>query len=456
MSIISIENIGTIDIGRQGENLARVIEFDVSSLVATWPDAVITLLVKRKRDMEPYFADVTVKDGVLRWPITSTETSIVGDGKMEIQAVYGDVVAKSVTGVFRVTNSLSGSASTVLPEVHPSWVDRLLAAAGNLSGSQIAAPGTPHQQLVSDENGKAVWQEQLAYRHVEQGKFVILPEALLPSDDDSGDGIDDTFLITNPWEIAPVAGQRYQVSYNGVVYECDAIPYTPEDVPEGCVVLGDATLTGLEGGNPEAPFAFICVPNEIATAMGMPIYGMGVVSDGATAVTLEITFIGKISTVKTIDDEFLPDNVKRSFITIEIASDGTISSDVPFADAWKLSAAQLQSALAIKETSVYKGETYASVEGVSKCSGALGGYVSDFITIRFRKGWLDISDSSDHDTLRVLQWNATGFNIMARFAELPYFDNGGATYEGGYLRYLGNNNWAVSTIDELKVALGLS
>ena len=456
MSIISIENIGTIDIGRQGENLARVIEFDVSSLVAAWPDATITLLVKRKRDVDPYFADVTVEDGVLRWPITSTETAIVGDGKMEIQAVYGDVVAKSVTGIFRVTSSLSGSASTALPEVHPSWVDRLLAAAGNLSGSQIDDPGTPHQQLVSDENGKAVWQEQLAYRHVDQGNFVILPETLLPAEDDSGDGVDDTFLITSQWEIAPVAGQRYQVSYNGVVYECDAVAYTPEGVPEGCVVLGDATLPGLEGGNPEAPFAFICVPNEIVAALGMPIYGMDVASDGASAVTLGITFTGEISTVKTIDDEFLPDNVKRSFITIEIASDGTITSDVPFAEALKLSAAQLQSALAIKEKCIYTGETYAAVEGVSTCSGAMGGYVPDFITIRFRKGWLDISDSSDHDTLRVLQWTATDFNIMARFASLPYFDGGGDSKAGGYLRYLGNNNWAVATIDELKADLGLS
>ena len=56
------EKLTSIDLGRQGENLARTVEIDVSVMLAQWPDASITLLVKRKHDAEPYIADTT--DGV--------------------------------------------------------------------------------------------------------------------------------------------------------------------------------------------------------------------------------------------------------------------------------------------------------------------------------------------------------------------------------------------------------
>lgn len=47
------EKLTSIDLGRQGENMARTVEIDVSSMLAQWPEAAITLLVKRKHDAEP-------------------------------------------------------------------------------------------------------------------------------------------------------------------------------------------------------------------------------------------------------------------------------------------------------------------------------------------------------------------------------------------------------------------
>ena len=40
----SADKLSGIDLGRQGENLARTIEIDVSSLLAQWPEAVISLM----------------------------------------------------------------------------------------------------------------------------------------------------------------------------------------------------------------------------------------------------------------------------------------------------------------------------------------------------------------------------------------------------------------------------
>lgn len=156
MSAISVEKMGTIDAGRQGENLARTIEFDVSTLLAKWPGAKITLLVKRKGDPEPYFAEAKVEGHILKWPITEVETAVAGDGKIEIQAILGEVIEKSVTATFRVSASLSGSASEELPEVRPSWVDEVLAAAGSGGGSGGAGEGAFIVKTTKDDAGNSI------------------------------------------------------------------------------------------------------------------------------------------------------------------------------------------------------------------------------------------------------------------------------------------------------------
>lgn len=451
MAAILVEKLGSIDIGRQGENLARIIQIDVTSLLTKWPDATITLLVKRKSDAQPYFANTSVKDGILNWPITSVETAVAGGGKIEIQAISGSVIEKSVTGSFSVSSSLSGSASTEPPAVRPSWVDELLAA----GGGSISDPGIAHQQLVSDAKGKAIWEERLAYKAVESGEFEVLPETELLGEDDDGNGANDTFFVATAWTTDPVVGGICKVNYNGNVYECEAKPFEQEDIPEGCVVLGNTALMQLSEESSDVPFCFLCIPNGIAESLSSPYCAIGRVSDGASSVSLSITQVATITRVKTIDDEFLPDNVKRTPITLTVSSDGSITSSMSFMNAWRFSAAQLQSMITIRETSIYKGDCYATVDAVSKCTGALGGYMQDFISIRFRKPWIDSSDSSDLDKTRVLQWTASAIAVTDTFGVLPH-DSNGAMAAGSYLRYLGNNNWQIATIDQLKADLGLT
>lgn len=132
------DKLTTIDLGRQGENLSRTVEINVSGMLAQWPDAVITLLVKRKHDTEPYIADTTVKDGVLFWPITTVETADAGNGKLEIRATCGEVIAKSATGSFRVTPALTGSG-TEPPAIEQGWVEKVLAAGAQAEQSASQA-----------------------------------------------------------------------------------------------------------------------------------------------------------------------------------------------------------------------------------------------------------------------------------------------------------------------------
>jgi hypothetical protein len=160
------EKLTSIDLGRQGENLARTVEIDVSSMLAQWPDAVITLLVKRKHDAEPYIADTTVKDGVLFWPITTVETADAGDGKLEIRATCGEVIAKSATGTFRVTASLTGSG-TEPPASEQGWVDKVIAAgAGVEQSASQASKAADRAELAAETAENSIAQIQSAAQTV--------------------------------------------------------------------------------------------------------------------------------------------------------------------------------------------------------------------------------------------------------------------------------------------------
>ena len=160
------EKLTSIDLGRQGENLARTVEIDVSSMLAQWPDAAITLLVKRKHDAEPYIADTTVKDGVLFWPITTVETADAGDGKLEIRATCGEVIAKSATGTFRVTASLTGSG-TEPPASEQGWVDKVIAAgAGVEQSASQASKAADRAELAAETAENSIAQIQSAAQTV--------------------------------------------------------------------------------------------------------------------------------------------------------------------------------------------------------------------------------------------------------------------------------------------------
>lgn len=159
----SVDKLAGIDLGRQGENLARTVEIDVSALLSRWPEAVISLLVKRKQDAEPYIADAHVVDGVLYWPITAADTASAGDGKVELRAVCGEVLAKSTTGSTRVTASLTGN-ETEPPEAAQGWVDRVIAAGGDAQVSAEAAREAATEAKASAESAEVSKAEALSAR----------------------------------------------------------------------------------------------------------------------------------------------------------------------------------------------------------------------------------------------------------------------------------------------------
>lgn len=315
----------------------------------------------------------------------------------------------------------------------------------------VPDPGKAHQQLVSDADGKAVWEERLAYKHVQSGMVTLFAEeALVGALDEPG-----TYFSATPLTAMPEVGKTYEVTINGTVYNTTAHTWE-EDGVQIAVILGNAGNM-----NPEVypdtgePFMLVVPLPEHQAMMG----GMSVimVTDIETdSITLSIKGQATITTIKKIDPEYIPDTHKT--ITLTIDADGNVTSDTPFAEAWAMTPGELQAAIVIKESSQYKGETIATVDAVSKAEGGFVPtmYGGRMINLRVRKAYLDVSDLGDKDTTRFLTWVEGGVGIATEQSySLPVLPVGQQSYVGRYARYNGST-WDAVTIDQLKADLGLT
>lgn len=168
--VYDVERLLTLDIGRQGENLARTIEIDVRSMLVQWPNAVIFLLVKRKEDVLPYVAATEVANGILSWPITSMETAFAGDGKIEVRAVAGDVVVKSATATIHVRTSLT-SCDNGAPNASQGWVDQIVkAGAQAVAGAAKAEEAANKATEAADEAVEAAEEAKEQADRFQQGE----------------------------------------------------------------------------------------------------------------------------------------------------------------------------------------------------------------------------------------------------------------------------------------------
>lgn len=161
-----------------------------------------------------------------------------------------------------------------------------------LSIVQTEGGATP-QQLVMDKDGNIKWEDRTHW--VEPALVDILPETTYA---------DEAALeaaITLPLSASLVAGNVYQVTLNGAVYECNCIAVTEDGMT--IPVLGNTNIMNITGGNPDAPFIFLEAPAGIAASQGM--YWQFVLTDDTIAfpITLSVKYDGEV--VHKIDNKFL-------------------------------------------------------------------------------------------------------------------------------------------------------
>lgn len=168
------EETKEIFLGRQGENLATQVVFEIPSDLLEY---AVFVYVLRNGESDAYPASVVdVTDGVITWTITSIETEYYGAGEAQIRFVDDETIVKTI--VFRtiVKRSIDMDVGDV-PDPYETWVDSL---------TQIAAEA---QQSANDAEQYA----DLAAQHAESSGY-----AYFEVDNESGemyvtvtDGVDD-------------------------------------------------------------------------------------------------------------------------------------------------------------------------------------------------------------------------------------------------------------------------
>lgn len=139
MAIVQVKsNTVKIPLGRQGENLARRIQFNLSAWQAEYGAGTPALIHKRHGDNIAYPVPLQVDGAAAYWDVTNADTENTGAGKCELSYYVNDVIVKSVTYQTVVETSMNEEIGYE-PQAVPSWVDAVNAAIAKADTAAQAA-----------------------------------------------------------------------------------------------------------------------------------------------------------------------------------------------------------------------------------------------------------------------------------------------------------------------------
>ena len=129
MEQMKANTLSTIPLGRQGENLARQILFDVSGWESEYGPGSVELIAQRPGDETPYPVATTRDGDSVVWSVTAADTLYPGDsGRCELRYYVGETLAKSRIWGTYVARAMDTPSETTPPEPEKGWVDQVLEA----------------------------------------------------------------------------------------------------------------------------------------------------------------------------------------------------------------------------------------------------------------------------------------------------------------------------------------
>ena len=152
MEIYSVKTASILPLGKQGENLARKIQFNISRWISTFGPGTVQLLHQRRGDEAPYPVAVEREGNFAVWTVTSADTAAAGTGRAELQYYVGDALAKSDTWMTNVLAAL-GPAGETPPEAQQGWVDQVLQAGTAAAEAADRAENAAVRQPIAGSNG---------------------------------------------------------------------------------------------------------------------------------------------------------------------------------------------------------------------------------------------------------------------------------------------------------------
>lgn len=141
-----------IMLGKQGENLAREVIFDVSGVRAEFGDGAFRLSAKRPGESDAYPAAVTEVGSTVVWALTGADTQNAGRGQCELAYYAGETRLKTWTYDTAIAKSLTGSPKT---DPYDEFLDEVNRLAAEAAISQREAKTSENNAKNSEENAKA-------------------------------------------------------------------------------------------------------------------------------------------------------------------------------------------------------------------------------------------------------------------------------------------------------------
>lgn len=141
-----------IMLGKQGENLAREVIFDVSGVRAEFGDGTFRLAAKRPGEADAYPATVTETGDTVVWALTGADTQNAGRGQCELAYYAGETRLKTWTYDTAIAKSLTGSPKT---DPYDEFLDEVNRLAAEAAISQREAKNSESAAKNSEKNAKA-------------------------------------------------------------------------------------------------------------------------------------------------------------------------------------------------------------------------------------------------------------------------------------------------------------
>ena len=158
MQEVRVKHSGEIiQLGRQGENLARRVLFDLTDWQALYGEGLAEMICQRPGEDTVYPVAITQDGPWAVWEITDTDTACPGGGHCELRYYVDETLAKSETWMTKITKAMEGDFVSP-PAPGQSWADQVLqAGAAAVEAAERAESAAVRQPIVGGNGNWWTW-----------------------------------------------------------------------------------------------------------------------------------------------------------------------------------------------------------------------------------------------------------------------------------------------------------
>lgn len=162
MNAIQAQPNAVIQIGRLGENIYTLVQFDISEYLAQYPNATAILLNMRPGDTSAYpVANITTDEQYLYWTVADNDLTVKGMGYCELVIMDGEMVAKSIIYPTQIMDALDGSGEE--PADWDTWLSQFESLVAQANSSAVEAAGSASAAAGSASDASASARDASGY-----------------------------------------------------------------------------------------------------------------------------------------------------------------------------------------------------------------------------------------------------------------------------------------------------